>query len=664
MTDPAAGPTPAPASGLAAAPNRAQLGGRYTPLEAIGEGGSAVVYRAQDETLGREVALKLLHPHIHPQDRRRFEREIRTLARLSHPGVITVHDIGEAEGGGLFFTMPLLTGGALSTLGPLEDHPEVGGRYFAAAISAARALDYVHRQGLIHRDLTPGNIMLGGDGEPRIMDFGLVATSDFTRQLTRSGVTLGTPQYMSPEQTRGAGVGPASDLYALGAVLYRVACGSPPFVGDSDQSILFQHVYEPLPDPASLNPAVTPALAAVLGALLAKQPRDRPASAGQAAQLLEAAWTEARRHWAGNYRGGLTRSGVTVGGPAAPARLSVHWELELPGEVTWPSAVTGNGEWLSVGTRSGQLALVSVSGSTLVGPTVRDEVTAPATFDSQPVNRSAAGPQLLPRLLYGAWDGALRSVLPGSPGAPGWTHQTRAEITAAPVRWGERVLVSSRDGHLHAVSAASGELLWAYRAGSPVAASPLVWGGAAIIGDEDGWLHAIDAGSGSLLWKVELGTIHATPALAPGPSGQATLIVPTWNGELHALALSMAGGRVRAAGELLWSYDVEDELWAAPAVQGGRVVVAGWSGQVRALTLSGGDDLWSRSLGGRVTASPVIADGLVYLASETGTLCALALETGDVKWERREAEGVQATPLVMGGALYVATMNGLLRAYR
>ncbi|MFC6662055.1 serine/threonine-protein kinase [Deinococcus multiflagellatus] len=144
-----------------------------------------------------------------------------------------------------------MTGGPVTALGPLEDAPAPLARFLTAAAFSARALHFIHEQGITHRDLTPGNILLDEAGWPRIMDFGLVALTEQTRHLTRSGVTLGTPAYMAPEQARGVGVGPHSDLYALGAVLYRVACGSPPFVGDSDQSVLYQHVYEAPPIPAT-----------------------------------------------------------------------------------------------------------------------------------------------------------------------------------------------------------------------------------------------------------------------------------------------------------------------------------------------------------------------------------------------------------------------------
>ncbi|WP_425146868.1 PQQ-binding-like beta-propeller repeat protein [Deinococcus sp.] len=630
------------------------LAGRYDVGELLGEGGSAQVYRAHDTQLDRTVAVKIVHPHLPPMDRQRFSREIRTLARLLHPGVVAVYDLGEHLGR-IYFTMPLLSGGAVTALGPLEDDPGQLGRYLTAAAFVARALQHVHDAGLIHRDLTPGNILLDGTGgvgggTPRIMDFGLVALSEYSRHLTRSGVTLGTPQYMAPEQARGVGVSHASDLYALGAVLYRVACGSPPFVGDSDQSVLYQHVYDAPPDPRELNPAVPDALAQILLGLLAKTPAGRPASGEALAQQLELARRDAwARESRSQYRGGRQRGGVQPDGPLLP-HLQAAWSTALPGEITWPSAVTGQDGLLAVGTRQGHLMLVSSGGSVQGHLHAGDEVTAPATLIGESV-------------LYGAWDGVLRrSKLTGE---ALWSHRTRAEITGAATRWGSRILTTSRDGHLHAVNARSGELEWAYRAAGPIATSPLIWGGAAIIADEEGWVHAADAQSGAQLWRVQLQTVHATPALAHLGRGEAALLIPTWPGEVHALHLQLQSGHVRpnAAEPLLWTYDLEDEIWAAPAISGDTVILAGWSGKVRAVTLRGGDDLWSRQLTGRITASPVISGAWVYLATEAGELHALSLESGKSVWQARESVGIQATPLVSGGGLYVAFMDGTLRAY-
>ncbi|PYE53387.1 serine/threonine-protein kinase [Deinococcus yavapaiensis] len=630
---------------------KALLAGRYELGGLIGEGGSARVYRARDTVLGRDVAVKLLRDRVSDSDRHRFEREIRTLARISHPGIVAIHDLGHDADGRLFFAMQLLLGGPLSVLGPLDDTPETLARFFDAAILVARTLDFVHALGVVHRDLTPHNILLGEDGVPRVMDFGLVYVSEGTRDLTRAGYTLGTPHYMAPEQAKGGAVGPHSDLYALGAVLYRVATGRPPFDGENDSGILFQHVYEAPPPPQDVNPAVPDTVARVLLRLLHKTPARRPERGEEVARLLELARDEeARDVSSGHFRGGRTRTGAHRGGPSDPRGVTERWSLQLGGDVTWPSAVTGSRSLVAVGTRKGKLCLVDHAGRRFAELPAADEVTAPVTL-------------LRDSVVYGAWDGTLREVETRS-GLERWRHRTRAEITGAPTPWNGLYLVTSRDGHLHCVSADKGELRWAYRGGAPIAASPVLWAGAAFVADEEGWVHAVDATLGAPLWKVQLSTTHATPALASLGPREAALIVPTWKGETHALHLVLQGGRPALAPEpLLWTYDLEDEVWASAAVANGRVYLATWSGTLHALSLRDADELWSRKLAGRVTASPVLAEGAVYVASEAGDVLALDARTGDVLWRADCPEGVQATPLVMDGTLYVAFMNGILRAF-
>ncbi len=628
------------------------VGARYVLGDLIGEGGSAKVYRATDAALGREVAVKLLHEHVLDNDRRRFEREIRTLARVTHPGVVTIHDLGYDASGRLFFVMQLLLGGPINVLGPLEDHPESLRRFCSAGAFVARALDHVHARGVVHRDLTPHNVLLGEDGVPRVMDFGLVYLSEGTRDLTRAGYTLGTPQYMAPEQARGGEVGPHSDLYALGAVLYRVATGRAPFEGESDQAVLYQHVYEAPAPPEAHNPAVPEALSRVLLRLLEKDPRRRPASGEETARLLEGVTAEVAREQAGGqFRGGRARTGEHASGPADARRLRQEWQVQLGGEVTWPAAVTANGALIAVGTRRSKLCLVDKSGRRYADLPAGDEVTAPATLH--------AG-----LAIYGAWDGQVRATELSS-GLVRWRWQARAEVTGAPTLWGDGCLIPSRDGHLHCLNAGSGELLWAYRAGSPIAASPALWAGHAFVADEDGWLHAVNALSGAPLWKVQLSTVHATPAIvAPGePERGAVLIVPTWQGEVQALHLTLRGGLPSLADDALWTYDLEDEVWASPAADAGRVYLATWGGKVQALSLPGADELWSRQLEGRVTASPVLSGDVLYLASEAGEVVALSALSGETLWSARFEEGVQATPLVHEGALYVAFMNGSLRRF-
>ncbi|WP_369218077.1 serine/threonine-protein kinase, partial [Streptomyces flavofungini] len=212
---------------------------RYRLLDLIGRGGMGEVWRARDESLGRQVAVKCLKPMGPQHDqaftrvlRERFRREARVAAALQHRGVTVVHDFGEYEGV-LYLVMELLEGRNLSQI--LEDnkqHPLPVDDVVEIAAQVSAALAYTHEQGIVHRDLKPANIMLLTDGTVKICDFGIArlgADIGFTSRLTGTGIAMGTPHYMSPEQISGDAVDQRSDLYSFGCVLYEIATGAPPF---------------------------------------------------------------------------------------------------------------------------------------------------------------------------------------------------------------------------------------------------------------------------------------------------------------------------------------------------------------------------------------------------------------------------------------------------
>jgi len=280
--------------------------GRYQIEGMLGRGGMAVVYRAHDPLFGRIVALKILAPHLGgaAQYTERFQREARAMARLQHPNILPVYDVGEQDGVA-YLVMQCVEGGSLHDRLALQrraGYVRVA-EMLAILEPVADALDYAHGCGIIHRDIKPHNILLTAGAYPYLTDFGLAKVIDQDGPgpaLTLANPLIGTPAYMSPEQAQGQPLDGRSDLYALGVILYELFTGRVPFLRetatDTPLAVLLRHAGTPPPAPHTLNPAITPALEAVLLQALAKRPGERfPSGGALFAAVGEALGTPGRR---------------------------------------------------------------------------------------------------------------------------------------------------------------------------------------------------------------------------------------------------------------------------------------------------------------------------------------------------------------------------------
>jgi serine/threonine-protein kinase len=287
LIDAGAAATAGAAAGSAAAPPGGRRLGPYEILAEIGRGGMGVVYRARHEALKRPVALKMILAggHAGAQERARFRVEAEAAARLQHPNIVQIHEVGEADGLP-YCALEFVEGGSLADRlggGPLP--PREAARLVEAL---ARAMQLAHSRNVVHRDLKPANVLLAPDGTPKITDFGLARQLDSDAGQTQTGVLLGTPSYMAPEQASGQAraAGPAADIYALGAVLYECLAGRPPFRGATVAETLEQVRHrEPAP-PRALRPAVPRDLDTVCLKCLRKEPERRYASAEALAEDL------------------------------------------------------------------------------------------------------------------------------------------------------------------------------------------------------------------------------------------------------------------------------------------------------------------------------------------------------------------------------------------
>ncbi len=392
---------------------------RYESVRLLGTGGMASVWLAHDGLLGRDVALKRLLAGIagQPGMAERFAREGEAAAALSHPHIVAVYDAG-IDDEGAFLVMEYVEGTTLAerlhTQGrlPSQEVANIG-----AAV--AEALGHAHDRGVVHRDVKPANILLDGQGGLKLTDFGIAQLSWDTSDLTMTAAQLGTAAYFSPEQATGDPVGPSSDVYSLGVMLYRMATGEVPFVGENPISVAAQHVHD-LPAPPSHVAPLDDRLEALILSCLAKAPRDRPTAHELAAALSTISRTDPTLPLALP----VPASAAEVAGAADPTMVLEPGMTDMVDSRTqmWMVRtaaliliITVSGLILGLLTRQGQPAAQEVAPpppiaetttteatTTTTGPTttVASTTTTPPTTTAPPTTTTtAAGPETIPDAL-------------------------------------------------------------------------------------------------------------------------------------------------------------------------------------------------------------------------------------------------------------------------
>jgi serine/threonine-protein kinase len=271
--------------------------GKYQVIELLGQGGMATVYKGYHEEIDRYVAIKVLPPHpgLDAQFIERFKLEARTIARLQHPHIVPLYDYGE-ENGVLYLAMAFMDGGSLADL--IDNGPMPLQTVEKILREIAAALSYAHRQGIIHRDIKPGNILLDSEGHALLADFGIVKLTSGGANLTGTGV-VGTPAYMAPEQIEAASIDARVDIYALGAVVYEMLTGQQPYKGDTPMQVLLQHMQAPVPRVCETRPELPDSLNYVMQRVMSKDPSARYQTAVEFAEDLSRAVHNNDESWAG-----------------------------------------------------------------------------------------------------------------------------------------------------------------------------------------------------------------------------------------------------------------------------------------------------------------------------------------------------------------------------
>ncbi len=315
------------------------LNGRYELLERIGSGGMSVVYKAKDRSLGRIVAVKVMHESFTSDSGflKRFQQEAYSAANLAHPNIVTVHDIGQDEYKH-YIVMEYVEGQTLKELiRSYQEEPMPISRALDLVIQVCNGIGYAHRANLVHCDVKPQNVIVTVDEQVKVADFGIARAISGATQVQQVSQVWGTPQYFAPEQAAGDAPTPASDVYAIGIMLFEMLTGRLPFAAESHTAMALKHLHTPPPLVSEFNPAIPAQLAHIVNKLLAKEPAGRYRTAGQLGRIISTYRQRSQEETGPIYPPLVTTTRQTPAIPVAEQKTEIFQRPPQPEEGETPT---------------------------------------------------------------------------------------------------------------------------------------------------------------------------------------------------------------------------------------------------------------------------------------------------------------------------------------
>jgi outer membrane protein assembly factor BamB len=634
--------------------------GRYRIVARIGAGGMGQVFLGRSPG-GRPVAVKLVRPELARDGdfRRRFAREVTAARRVN--GAYTAGVVDADPDGSPAWLATLYVSGVSLADAVAEHGPWPAASVLALGAGLAEALEAIHAAGVVHRDLKPSNVLLASDG-PRVIDFG-ISTASEASALTHTGMTIGTPGFMSPEQLTGKPVGPASDVFALGAVLAYTAAGVGPFGTGTPHALHFRAVYEQ-PD----LDALPSALRDLVAACLAKEPDQRPTVAGLLHRMTAQGQDEtadatlllAEPGWMPEAVDRLVREKAATPLPRNPT----------PPPAAVPTPTTPD---VPVAPRAPvPQAPIPPAPAATDGPAAAPPLHEAPTQTAGHASRGAVGPSEP----AGEPDDSVPLVYSYPAGAP--VPMTRRgallALTGTAVAAGAVVAIwKTSDGGSGSGSGGSpssvqpstrkavrttppaprepGQQLWAFSTDDEVHTAPTVANGVVYFGSNDKNLYAVDAATGRKRWALDTGSVVNSSAAVVGDM----VYVGTYGHGLYAVDTATGRKRWTFTGSGSWPV-------ASPVVSGGVAYAGSEDGTFYAVDAATGKQRWKfrGTKDGLVDSAPAVVGGVVYFGSDDNRLYALDAATGRKRWDFDTGDNLDSPPVVTGGRVYAS--NGRLYA--